>query len=150
MRIFLTIALLVTVACGGHAPQKAERSDTLKVKAKEPENNELSLNDAITEFKDSAQRETTLDSTKVESGDTLRLVIRMIKGSPFTLPKEYRDLAGLDTIWNMRSSVHFSINNQVMMEGTVEKTDFDIDNSLKKYGILILPEVTSLSKSGFS
>lgn len=142
------------VACGHTTQSQKAQSQDAQTQMAQTEKQEadtaLNLEDAVREFKDSAQRESTLDTIKVDGQDTLRLVIKMIKEKPFRLPKEYQGPAGLDTVWNMQSAIQFTINGKEIIKKIVEKGDFHIDQQIRKYGILMLPEITKIDKYGFA
>jgi hypothetical protein len=152
MKRLVPIFLIAIAACG-HAPQATrtppQKGDTSK---KKEEQEDLSLTEAVREFRDSAQRETTLDTTRTVQGDTLRLVIDMSRSNAFSLPKEYLEAVELDTftVWNMRSNIRFFINGRQKMARTIVKTDFNIDKTVRRYGVLMLPEITRLDQNGFS
>lgn len=148
MKNLLIIGLVITAACVNKPQsQKVQASET---KPTPQEDSALTVDDAIKEFKDSAQRETTLDTIRIVNRDTLRLTIKMSKENAFRLPKEYQGPAGLDTVWNMRSVIRFEINGKEIAQKTIEKTDFGIDRQIRKYGILMLPEVNGMDETGFS
>lgn len=156
MKSPLFIIVIITVACGHTTQSQKAQAAGGQAQAGAGQESQaqvdtaLNLNDAIKEFKDSAQRETTLDTIKVDGHDTVRLVIRMIKEKPFKLPKEYQGPAELDTVWNMRSAIQFTINGKEIIKKIVEKGDFHIDQQIRKYGILMLPEITKMDKYGFA
>lgn len=50
----------------------------------------------------------------------------------------------------MRSVIRFEINGKEIAKKTIEKTDFGIDRQIRKYGILMLPEVNGMDETGFS
>ena len=134
-----------------------DSTKTPQVYADTDDNVEPSIADIVSEFRDSVQRETTLDTTQYEGVDTVRLVIHMarVPAGSFLLPGRYLQDVGLDSFraWNMSSTIRFFVNGREKAERRLQKADFDacqMDRNIRKYGVLMFPEADSLSKKGFS
>jgi hypothetical protein len=154
--LFIGIAL---AACSCHpAPQKTTpaKEDALLQRPDSPDNAPPNVEDVVAEFRDSVQREKTLDTTRYTNGDTLRLIIRMarVPADSFNLPKTYLEETDLESFraWNMSSTVRFFVNGRLQEERQIRKEDFagcTTDRAIRKYGVLMYPEVDSMNRNSF-
>ena len=147
-------ALIIFFSC--HPAQENHPTKAFPAPVKDTDDTPTpSIAEIVSEFRDSAQRNSILDTTEAAGGDTLRLVIRQEReeGGSFLLPKKYLEDMQLDSFraWNMSSDIRFFVNGRMVLQRTLQKEDFDrcADASLRKYGVLIFPDVDTLDKKGF-
>jgi hypothetical protein len=163
IRILLYGAALALFSCHS-APQETRpaKADTAGAEtgAAKPKADEVevtpTIENIVAEFRDSTQQEKVLDTTRYVGADTLRLVIRMarIPADSFLLPTAYLEDVDLTSFqaWNMSSSVRFFVNGQLKSERNITKKDFagcTTDKNIRRYGVLMYPEVDSLDSHGF-
>lgn len=160
-RILLCAAGLALYNCHS-APQETRpaKADTTETGAVAPKGDEEevtpTVENIVAEFRDSTQQERVLDTTEYINRDTLRLVIHMarIPADSFPLPVKYLEDVDLKSFqaWNMSSTVRFFVNGRLQSERKITKEDFagcTTDKNIRRYGVLMYPEVDSLDGQGF-
>jgi hypothetical protein len=149
---FIVIAFLI-FSCSTQ-PSRSPKSVPQKPTIDTTNNDGPGISDIVEEFRDSVQKETTLDSTHIMGQDTLSVQVKMevMAGSSYLLPNKYLQEVQLDSFraWNMTSIIKVMVNGKALSEITLTKDNFAplLDNSLRKYGILMYPEVDKIDKSG--
>jgi hypothetical protein len=154
MNRLILIGLLFGVISCNNQPSKSPQYAPQKPSIDTTDNTGPGISDIVEEFRDSVQKESILDSSIIVGRDTISVRVKMevIHGSDFLIPNKYLQEVQLDSFraWNMRSTVEVFINSIPKSKIEIEKDDFAplLDNSLRKYGILMYPEVDKIDKSG--
>ena len=109
---------------------------------------DISTDDILNDYIQGYQKKTVFDSMYVVNSDTFQVVFRhyCLLDSGITVPLKYVSLYGLNQFvtHNFESRLIIKKNSKEIVDRKFIKKQFDdyLDEPLKKYGVLLYPEIT--------
>lgn len=153
----LSILLISLLFCSCHTqPSKSPESAPRKPTIDTTNNDAPDIGEIVAEFRDSVQKESTQESSAIINNDTIRVQVKMevVQGDTFLLPDKYLQEVQLDSlrIWNMRCTVTIFMNGMTKSKIEIGKDNFNdlMDNNLRRYGILMYPEISKIEENEVS
>ena len=159
-RVFYLISLFVTCQCNEASNSQIPGSGSINLKPKEnarqdseghPTNTvdeDISTDDILNEYVKGYREKVVFDTVYVAKTDTFQIGFThyCLLDSGITVPVKYVSIYELNQFitHNFQSRLIFKKNNKVIVDKIISKKQFNeyLDEPLKKYGVLLYPEMS--------
>lgn len=150
-KLFFIVLLFFLFSCSDSTKKKDERSTSLSksnqnTKYQDAVDEEMQA-DILKEYENNYVNKVFLDSTVTIGSDIFRIRLKhsCLFDSSVVVPKKYVSLFGMDQFitHNFDSDLKVEKNGTIIINRMITKSDFNhlLDNNLKKYGVLLYPDL---------